>query len=265
MKDAHPPQPLHAAPMRALLVLVACLLLSACSQVSMYTDLDERQANEVLAALLAADINADKRTALSKTGWEVRVDRGDFARAMQVLQARGLPRQQYATMCDVFRKEGLASSAIEEKARYICSRQQELARTLSSYPGVIEARVHIALQERDQYGIPGDSSAAVVIFQQPGSNLENLRSRIKTVVKDGIEGLEDINQVSVEFVSMPGVAPGDAPVRQAAAPAMKSSAMPFVAGAGVLALLALVWAAWGRWRQQRRQPAPGDGSGLWKG
>ena len=76
MKDAHPPQPLHAAPMRALLVLVACLLLSACSQVSMYTDLDERQANEVLAALLAADINADKRTALSKTGWEVRVDRG---------------------------------------------------------------------------------------------------------------------------------------------------------------------------------------------
>ena len=251
---------------RPLLVLLACLLLAACSQVSMYSDLEERQANEVLAALLAADIGADKRTSLSKTGWEIRVDRGDFARAMQVLQARGLPRQQYATMCDVFRKEGIASSAVEEKARYICSRQQELARTLSSYPGVVEARVHIALQERDPLGGgTGDSSAAVVIFQQPGSNLENLRARIKTVVKDGIEGLEDINQVSVEFVSMPGLAPGQPSSQRQAGPAMMSSAMPFVIGVGVLALLALVWAAWGRWRQHRIQPATGDGGGLWKG
>ena len=257
-------KPRASAFARPLLVLLACLLLAACSQVSMYSDLDERQANEVLAALLAADIAADKRTSLSKTGWEIRVDRGDFSRAMQVLQALGLPRQQYATMCDVFRKEGLASSAIEEKARYICSRQQELARTLSSYPGVVEARVHIALQERDDLGGPGDSSAAVVIFQQPGSNLENLRARIKTVVKDGIEGLEDINQVSVEFVSMPGFEPGQQPQRQAA-PAMMSSAMPFAIGLGVLALLALVWAAWGRWRQRRLQPATGDGGGIWKG
>ena len=250
---------------RPILVLLACLVLAACSQVSMYSDLDERQANEVLAALLAADIGADKRTSLSKTGWEIRVERGDFARAMQVLQSRGLPRQQYATMCDVFRKEGIASSAIEEKARYICSRQQELARTLSSYPGVVEARVHIALQERDPLGGGvGDSSAAVVIFQQPGSNLENLRARIKTVVKDGIEGLEDINQVSVEFVSMPGLEPGQSPPRQAGA-ALMSSAMPFAIGVGVLALLALVWAAWGRLRQRRIRPVTGDGGGVWKG
>jgi len=262
MASLRPKSP--AAFARPVLVLLACLLVAACSQVSMYSDLDERQANEVLAALLAADISADKRTSLSKTGWEIRVERGDFARAMQVLQARGLPRQQYATMCDVFRKEGIASSAVEERARYICSRQQELARTLSSYPGVVEARVHIALQERDPLGGgAGDSSAAVVIFQQPGSNLENLRARIKTVVKDGIEGLEDINQVSVEFVSMPGMEAGQQPRRQAG-PAMMSSAMPFMVGLGVLALLALAWAAWGRLRQRRIQPA-GDGSGLWKG
>ena len=258
-------RPRMSAGLRAACLLLACLALAACSRVTMYGDLEERQANEVFAALLAANIDAEKRTSLSKTGWEIRVDKGDFASAMQVLQARGLPRQQYATMCDVFRKEGIASSAVEEKARYICSRQQELARTLSSYPGVVEARVHIALQERDPLGGgTGDSSAAVVIFQQPGSNLENLRARIKTVVKDGIEGLEDINQVSVEFVSMPGFEPGQQPQRQAA-PAMMSSAMPFAIGLGVLALLALVWAAWGRWRQRRLQPATGDGGGIWKG
>ncbi|TWT18160.1 EscJ/YscJ/HrcJ family type III secretion inner membrane ring protein [Luteimonas marina] len=253
---------------RTACVVLACLLLAACSRVTLYGDLEERQANEVFAVLLAADVNAEKRTSLSKTGWEIRVDKGDFSRAMQVLQARGLPRQQYVSMCDVFKKEGIASSSVEEKARYICSRQQELARTLSGYPGVVDARVHIALPDRDPLGGDvGHSSAAVVIFQQPGANLENLQTRIKTVVKDGIEGLDDINKVSVEFVPMPGAAAtAGVPPRQSTAPAAMSAAnaMSIGIGLGVLALLGLVWAAWGRLRQRRVQRT-GDGGGIWNG
>src|SRR5690606_28685005 len=147
--------------LRPAIALLACMLLAACTQVTMYGDLEERQANEVFAALLAANVDADKRTSLSKAGWEIRVDRTDFAHAMQVLQARGLPRQQYLSMCDVFKKEGIASSSVEENARYLCSRQQELARTLSGYPGVVDARVHIALAQRDPLGgADGDSSAS---------------------------------------------------------------------------------------------------------
>jgi len=251
---------------RAVLVVLACLLLAACSRVTMYGDLDERQANEVFAALLAADVDAEKRTSLSKTGWEIRVDRSDFAHAMQVLQARGLPRQQYVSMCDVFKKEGIASSSVEENARYLCSRQQELARTLAGYPGVVDARVHIALARRDPLGGDGgDSSASVVIFQQPGANLESMQTRIKTVVKDGIEGLEDINKVSVEFVPMPG-APQPAQGQATPAALSAANATSFGLGLGVLALLGLVWAGWGRLRQRRlRQSAGGDGTRLWNG
>ena len=254
-----------AATLRAASVLLSCLLLAACTKVTMYGDLEERQANEVFAALLSANLDAEKRTSLSKTGWEIRVDRADFAHAMQVLQARGLPRQQYASMCDVFKKEGIASSSVEENARYLCSRQQELARTLAGYPGVVDARVHIALARRDPLGGDGgDSSASVVIFQQPGANLENMQTRIKTVVKDGIEGLEDINKVSVEFVPMPG-APAT-PSRQAAPAAMSAAnAASIGIGLGVLALLALVWAGWSRLRQRRMRPAAGDGGRLWNG
>jgi type III secretion protein J len=252
--------------LRPVFVLLACLLLAACSKVTLYGDLEERQANEVFAALLSSNVDAEKRTSLSKTGWEIRVDRADFAHAMQVLQSRGLPRQQYVSMCDVFKKEGIASSAIEENARYLCSRQQELARTLASYPGVVEARVHIALAQRDPLGGEGgDSSASVVIFQQPGANLENLQTRIKTVVKDGIEGLEDLNKVSVEFVPMPG-APAVQQQRQAGPAAMSAAnATSIGIGLGVLAVLGLVWAAWGKLRQRRMRQGAGDSGRLWNG
>ena len=250
--------------LRPAIALLACMLLAACTQVTMYGDLEERQANEVFAALLAANVDADKRTSLSKTGWEIRVDRSDFAHAMQVLQARGLPSQQYLSMCDVFKKEGIASSSVEENARYLCSRQQELARTLSGYPGVVDARVHIALAQRDPLGGgEGDSSASVVIFQQPGANLENMQTRIKTVVKDGIEGLDDINKVSVEFVPMPG-APA-VPQRQAPATMSAANATSIGIGLGVAALLGLVWAGWGKLRQRRMRQSAGDGGRLWNG
>jgi len=249
---------------RAVAVVLSCLLLAACSQVTMYGDLEERQANEVFAALLAANVDAEKRTSLSKTGWEIRVDRADFAHAMQVLQARGLPRQQYVSMCDVFKKEGIASSSVEENARYLCSRQQELARTLAGYPGVVDARVHIALARRDPLGgEDGDSSASVVIFQQPGANLESMQTRIKTVVKDGIEGLEDINKVSVEFVPMPGAPPAQRQTTPAAMSAANATSIGV--GLGVLAVLGLVWAGWSRLRQRRTRDAAGDGGRLWNG
>src|SRR5690606_11581405 len=251
--------------LRPAIALLACLLLAACTRVTMYGDLEERQANEVFAALLAANVDADKRTSLSKTGWEIRVDRSDFAHAMQVLQACGLPRQQYLSMCDVFKKEGIASSSVEENARYLCSRQQELARTLSGYPGVVDARVHIALAQRDPLGgADGDSSASVVIFQQPGANLENLQTRIKTVVKDGIEGLDDINKVSVEFVPMPG-APAVAQRQAAPATMSAANATSIGIGLGVAALLGLVWAGWGKLRQRRMRQSAGDGGRLWNG
>ncbi|WP_202845422.1 type III secretion system inner membrane ring lipoprotein SctJ [Luteimonas saliphila] len=268
MDSVRPRSPLTAG-LRAGCLLLACLLLAACSRVTLYGDLEERQANEVFAALLASGVNAEKRTSISKTGWEIRVDKGEFAQAMQVLQARGLPRQQYVSMCDVFKKEGIASSSVEENARYLCSRQQELARTLSGYPGVVDARVHIALARRDPLGGDGgDSSAAVVIFQQPGANLENMQTRIKTVVKDGIEGLDDINKVSVEFVPMPGApAVAGTPQRASSVPAAMSAAnaMSIGIGLGVLALLALVWAAWGRLRQRRAPQSAGDSGRIWNG
>ena len=172
----------------AALAAVAGLLLAGCSGSPLYSDLDEQQANEVTAALQGAGINAEKAPSPKKQGWEVRVGSQDFPHAMQVLHERGLPRARYASMCEVFKKEGFASSAIEERARYQCSLEQEIAHTLSQIPGVVDARVHIALPERDPLG--GNekvSSASVMIFERPGADLRYTETAIKVTVKDGVQ------------------------------------------------------------------------------
>ena len=74
---------------------------------------------------------------------------------------------------------------LEEKGRYQCSLQQELSRTLSEWTGVVDARVHIALAERDPLGgTSQDSSASVVIFEEAGANVRARETDIKMVVKD---------------------------------------------------------------------------------
>jgi len=232
----------------ALLALVACVLLAACGRTALYSQLEEQQANELMGALLAAGVDAEKGPSPSKTGWEVRVDRGDFPYAMQVLSSRGLPRTQYATMCDIFKKEGFASSATEEKGSYICSLQQELSRTLSRFDGVVEARVHIALPDRDPLGgASSDSSASVVVFEQPGANVRDRETDIKVLVKDSVEGLDDINKVSVKFATV-SAPPATRP--QGAVPMALSSMSPLAIGiaAGVIVLLGLLVAFWGRIR-----------------
>ena len=137
---------------KPLLALLMCLLLAACTRTTLYADLDERQANEVLAALLSTGIGAEKRISASKTGWEIRVDQSDFPQAMQVLHARGLPGQRYQALGDIFRKDGFSTSAQTERSMLQHGLQQELSRTLSRYPGVAEAHVHINLPERDPLG-----------------------------------------------------------------------------------------------------------------
>lgn len=188
---------------RVFALVLACAFIVGCTGTALYSKLSEQQANEVMAALLAQGISAEKAPTANAAEWQVKVGRGDIPQAMQILASRGLPRAPYVSMCETFKKEGFASSAIEEKARYQCSLQQEIAYTLSQIPGVVEARVHVALPERDPLGNEtNDSSAAVTIFEQPGANVRDRETDIKVMVKDSIEGLGDVNKVTVKFYTI---------------------------------------------------------------
>lgn len=231
------------------LLLLTFALLCGCSSAVLYNQVDEQQANEMMGTLLAAGIPAEKHPSDAKTGWAVSVPRSEFPHAVELLRARGLPRQRHQTLGEVFEKEGFASSPLEEKARYLHALSQELSYTLSQLDGVIEARVHIALPDRDPLGREGrESSASVVIVERTGANLRSRETDIKAIIKDSVEGLNDINKVTVKFFT--GAEP---PPRVTAAIAADR---PGLAGAGswpyALSLLLLGGAVAGwRWRHGR--------------
>lgn len=181
-------------------MLFASFVLAGCTRNVLYTELSETQANEVEAALLSAHIDADKAAVAKSKSFSISVSRGDIPRAMAILTAAGLPRQQLRTLGDVFPKEGFVSSPLEERARYVFALSQEVEQTLLQFDGVVDARVHIALPERNVLDDkPQSASASVVIIEQPGAHLESRETDIKAIVTDGIEGLRDVNRVTVKF------------------------------------------------------------------
>lgn len=227
--------PNRASPWRITCLILACLLLAACNRVTLYNELDEQQANQVMAALLGSGVSSEKMPSSSKKGWEVRVNRGDFPYAMQVLNSQGLPQASYRSMGEIFKKEGFVSSAMDERARYMDGLQQEIGRTLSRIDGVVEARVHIALPPPDPLGgRDNDSSASVIIFERPGAKLRDRETDLKVFIKDSVEGLADVNKVTIKFFTI--AAPGAAD-RQTSAPVAMSSMGPLAVVAVVLAAL----------------------------
>jgi type III secretion protein J len=191
---------------RLLLVsalLITAGLLSGCGKVSLYSKLDEREANEMVSILAQAEINAEKRNLDGKT-WSVFVPQSEFASANDSLRASGYPKEKFQSLCDIFKREGFISSSLEERARMICGLQQELARTVALIDGVVDARVHISVPERDPLSDKQrPASASVAIKHKAEARLEALASDIKVLVVNSVEGLPYENVTVKLFTAEP--------------------------------------------------------------
>lgn len=186
------------------LLLAAALMLSGCSdRVELHRQLSEQEANEVIAELADKHIRAQKIPA--KDGVIVAVNATDIGRAVRTLEAAGLPRMARTTLGDTFRKEGVISTPLEERARYIYALSQELEATLSNIDGVIVARVHVVLPERIAPGEPVQpASASVFIKHDPRLDPDNIRARVRRMVASSIPGMataiDNPQKLSVIFV-----------------------------------------------------------------
>ncbi|NWD81010.1 type III secretion inner membrane ring lipoprotein SctJ [Pseudomonas reactans] len=187
-----------------LLALSFLFLLSGCGErVELHRQLSEQEANEVIAELADKHIRAQKIP--TKDGVTVSVDANDIGRAVRTLEAVGLPKLARATLGDTFRKEGVISTPLEERARYIYALSQELEATLSNIDGVIVARVHVVLPERIAPGEPVQpASASVFIKHDPRLDPDNIRARVRRMVASSIPGMttavDNPQKLSVIFV-----------------------------------------------------------------
>jgi type III secretion protein J len=184
--------------LRLFALALVAIGLAGC-KVELYSDLDQKQANEIIASLFRQGIPAE-RVSIKGGKYTVHVDESRFAEAVNILNENGLPRQQFATMGDVFKKDSLVSSPVQERAQMIYALSQELARTVSDIDGVLSSRVHLVLPENDplrQQLVP--SSASVFIRHQANAALSDLVPQVKMLVANGVAGLS-YDKVSVVLV-----------------------------------------------------------------
>lgn len=189
-----------------------CVLgaLSACTKmVDLQTGLNDADANEIVTVLNRHGIQAEKRP--TKEGVALTIKDADISRATQAMHAAGLPRRNLSNLGQVFKKEGMISTPLEERVRYIHGLSAELEYTLQQFDHVIAARVHVVLPERIAPGEPiQPSSAAVFVKYRPPLDEDTIVPRIRNLVASSIPGLtgeDGKNKVSVVFTPSELTAP----------------------------------------------------------
>jgi type III secretion protein J len=232
-----------------LLCCALALLAVGCSRHELYASVSERQANEMVALLRSAGIDADKKRAEAGQ-YALRVAPGQFSEAVQLLHAQGYPRNENDTLGSVFKKDGFVTTQLEERARFMHALSQELATTLQSIDGVVVARVHLSVPEKRRFAEKPEAAAASVFLKvRAGKDLTPHVGSIKALVVNAIEGLPYEAVTVVTFPAEPW--PGAAPLQAAGNPALASLGTPLVASAGVGGLALVAGGTWWGWQRRR--------------
>lgn len=183
-----------------LTVITLLVLLTGC-KTELYSNLAENDANAMLSILLNNKVTAEKTFDKKAATYFLHVEESQIPQAVQLLKEQGYPKEKIATVGELFKKEGLISSPLEERARFIFALSQSVQETLSQIDGVLVARVHVVLPENNPIDTEiKPSSASVFIKYNPAFRLEDMKSDIKLIVEKSIEGLT-YDKVSV--VMMP--------------------------------------------------------------
>jgi type III secretion protein J len=200
---------------KSLFSLLLCLLLLASCENHMVivSDVDEREANEIIVFLASKGIVASKTPSVSSAPgaaqgpqkWSIAVSEGKATDAMAILNQNGLPRIKGTNLLDLFAKQGLMSSEKEETIRYQAGLAEQIANTIRKIDGVIDADVQISFPSSEGTAVlPGAQAvqqkitAAVYVKHQgvlddPNSHLV---MKIKRLVAGSVNGL-DVNDVTV--------------------------------------------------------------------
>jgi type III secretion protein J len=229
---------------------IALLALAGCSA-NVLHGIDERAANEATAALERAGIGAEKVAddAAGAPGnaalFTVRVASGDATRAVDLLHALGLPRERHRGFAEAYGQPSLIPTPSEERARYLDATEGEIEKTLETIDGVVEARVHLVLEEADPLALDSaphaPARAAVLIKERAGAPPISDRD-VQRLVAGSVAGLEPAGVAVVVTAAADPMQAGAAPLAPLGPLRITAGTRPLLIGvlAGALALLALL-------------------------
>ncbi len=177
---------------KIVLLLLAVSVLAGCRE-SLYTNLTEADANEMVLVLMNRGVDAKKESA-GKAGFSVTVSEENLTRSLEIIKEHSLPRVKYQSLGTVFSGAGMISSQLEEQSRLAFAISQELSNTFSKIDGVLDARVHVVLLHNEQgTGTTTPPSASVFIRHVKDSPVVDMISGIKETTARAVPGLNLAN------------------------------------------------------------------------
>ena len=167
-------------------LFVSLFFITGC-KTDLYTGLDEKEANEMMALLIYNHIPVVKKT--DKDGITLSVEEQKFVDAVEVLRLHGLPGREIVTISDLFPGGQLVSSPEQEYAKLSYLSAQSLEKMLSAMDGVILAEVSVAEQRPSEKDVNHPASASVFIKYSPEVNIPVREAEIRTLIRNAIPGL----------------------------------------------------------------------------
>ena len=236
--------------MKPILLSCCLVVLSACAT-QVQHGLEERDANEIVSALVARGFDAHKVPEKGKKPtWAIEVDEAEATEAMRVLTELKLPRPARLKTQTLAANAGLIDTPSAERLRQLEAQEGDIEEALETMDGVTSAAVELVVPGAPRPGQPMVPSKASVLLRVHPDALERLqqqRTELRALVAAAVDGLKMEEVVLV--VDPVAIAP--LPPRTAGSQTMRPLIIALGTALSVLALLLVVLA----WRLQRAKTA----------
>jgi flagellar M-ring protein FliF len=156
------------------------------------TGVDPAQTGKMTAALDTKGI----KWKLVNNGTGIAVDSGQTAGARVALAEQGLPQSGQAGF-ELFDKQKLGASNLQQQVTYQRALEGELAQTIEQVQGVTSAQVNLVLPEEQLFSDQNSQSKASVLLSSGGTPIDpNSVRGIAQLVAGGVKGLQ-LQNVSI--------------------------------------------------------------------
>jgi type III secretion protein J len=186
-----------------LIIVFSAFLLTACGKDTLYQDLTERDANEILVVLYKNHIDASKLRVekAQEVSYNVEVPHDEIQKARRILVDNNLPRSKQLGFSGICKEKGLIPTPEEEKCRKLLALKGEIINSLERVPGVVDADVVLNIPEVSEFSTETQSSkkptaSAVLRVRKNAAGEEVTESRIQRFISNSVENL-DPRDVSV--------------------------------------------------------------------
>jgi flagellar M-ring protein FliF len=177
-------------------LLVAIMLMKMASSPSystIATGIDPAQTGKMTAALDTKGV----KWKLVNNGTGIAVDSGQTAQARVALAEQGLPQSGQQAGFELFDKQKLGASNLQQQVTYQRALEGELSQTIGQVQGVTGAQVNLVLPQEQLFSDQNSTAKASVLLNTGGSALDpNSVRGIAQLVAGGVQGLS-LQNVSI--------------------------------------------------------------------